>query len=357
MSLLNLFENRAYLLNSNKEIENEEIEIINIILSSLKKPMNATDLELISINDDYDTYKFNFKNSSFCIKISLDGDCASLKNEYESLRKINKLICANLIKYGKIKIGDEISYLITTYENAESVFQLGRSLLINNFDSFCDSYLELQKSKPLKNNFKNHFNDIIKMIDIKSYFLEDSLSSILNYTDLEKIYEILNSIKEEINLIYKKIPKCNKYICHGNLNYNNVITRNEVFKFINFDKSFQSHCFLDFSHLMIELGTTYELESHIFKDFCNKMNIEYNEKTLDEYKQYYEFSLRAKAAETLVNYLKEVYLYQSLRSDKIIKLCDRFSQGYDRYSTISILDQNKEFIIKTLTEPILGIKI
>ena len=75
MSLLNLFENRAYLLNSNKEIENEEIEIINIILSSLKKPMNASDLELISINDDYDTYKFNFKNSSFCIKISLDGDC------------------------------------------------------------------------------------------------------------------------------------------------------------------------------------------------------------------------------------------------------------------------------------------
>jgi hypothetical protein len=101
----------------------------------------------------------------------------------------------------------------------------------------------------------------------------------------------------------------------------------------------------------------YELESHLFKQFCNKMEIDYNENSLNEYKQYYEFSLRCKAAEILINYLKEVYLYKSLRTSKIIKLCDRFSQGYERFSTISFLNENKEFIIKTLTEPIFGIKI
>jgi hypothetical protein len=279
-----------------------------------------------------------------------------LQNEYESLKKINKSISTNLIAYGKIKIGDNISYLITTYENAESIFEVGKSFLIENFDSFCFSYAGLQTSKRLKRYIDSYLNDMNEMIDIKSYFLEDSLASMKAYTDLDRILKILSKFKEEINEKYKLIPKNKQYICHGNFNYNNIITRNGLFKFINFEKSIQSHCFLDFSNLVIELGINYETESQLFKTFCINMDIEYNEESLNKYKQYYEFCLRCKIVEILISYLKEVYLYKSLRVGKIIKLCDRFSQAYERFATIEFLNEHHEFIISTLTEPIFGIK-
>ena len=57
-----------------------------------------------------------------------------------------------------------------------------------------------------------------------------------------------------------------------------------------------------------------------------------------------------------MNYLKEVYLYDSRRTDEIIKISDQFSQSYDRYMSISHFKNNENFILKTITEPILNQK-
>jgi hypothetical protein len=58
----------------------------------------------------------------------------------------------------------------------------------------------------------------------------------------------------------------------------------------------------------------------------------------------------------MTNYLKEVYLYSSERTEMIINISDRFYDSYDRYMSIKYFRDNKEFIFKTLTEPILDQK-
>jgi hypothetical protein len=355
MSLSNLFQNRAYVINPKLNIEQHEIDLINNILLSLKTPIKTSEIKLISVNDEYDTYKFIYNDFSYCLKISLDEDCESLKKEAHCLENINHNIRPSFFEHGCIKIGDNIRYLITSYENAESIFNLGRSYIVENFDNFCEAYLLMQDSNKVSYTIKDSFKKVFEMADIENYFLEDSLAAIKNYTDLNKLKQFLSNMKNEILLSYDGCSNDSDHICHGNLNYNNIISRNGFFKFINFENCLTSHCFLDFSKLIIELGIDKDLELLLLERFCKFMDIDYVS-NLDLYKKYYALSIRQKIIEITVEYLKEVYLYASLRKDKIIKLCDRFSQSYDRFVEIPYFNEHKEFLIKTLTEPIFNVK-
>jgi len=355
MPLSHLFENRAYVTNPKLILEQHEIDLVNNILLSLPTPIQASNIKLISINDEYDTYKFQYESFSYCLKISLDADCESLKREAHCLENINHNIRPSFFNHGCIKIGDDIRYLITSYENAESIFNLGRSYFIENFDNFCEAYLLMQDSNKVDYTIKDLFKNVFEMADIENYFLEDSLAAIKNYTDLDKLKEFLSNMKNEILISYNNDLITENYICHGNLNYNTIISRNGFFKFINFDRCLVSQCFLDFSQIVIELGIDQNMESLLLERFCKFMNIDYGS-NLDLYKKYYAVAIRQKIIEITTEYLKEVYLYASLRKDKIIKLCDRFSQSYDRFSKIPYFNDHKEFLIKTLTEPIFNTK-
>ena len=43
-------------------------------------------------------------------------------------------------------------------------------------------------------------------------------------------------------------------------------------------------------------------------------------------------------------------------NDKIIEIADTFSHLYERFCSIPIFSQNKNFIMKTICEPIFGVK-
>lgn len=355
MSLSNLFENKAYVTNPKLNVEQHEIDLVNNILLSLKTPIQVSDLKLISVNDEYDTYKFTYDGFFYCLKISLDGESQALKQEAHCLENINETIRPLFFDYGKLKIGDNVCYLITSYENAESIFNLGRSYFIENFDNFCEAYSLMQESNKLPYLFKDYLKNVFESANIEEYFLEDSISSIKNYTDFDKIKEFLFNMRNEILTSYDESLMKSDYICHGNLNYNSIISRNGLFKFINYDRSMMCHCFFDFSQLIIELGIDEKLELLLLRRFCKSLDIDY-ESNLGLYKKYYEIAIRQKSIEIVVDYLKEVYLYASLRKEKIIKICDRFSQSYNRFIKISYFNEHKEFLIKTLTEPIFNIK-
>jgi len=356
MLLSSIFQDKAYVLPYRSESNKGEIEIIDLLLKSLDQPIHATNIEFISANDDYDIYKFEFNGFDFCIKMSLDAECKKIIHESLYLDSINPIIRPKFIKSGKIKIGDEVSYIITSYENADPIKELGRSFLIENFKQFCTAYSLMQNSDIINVSYQDILFDHFDIADIENNFTEEAIEGIKNYTDFPLIKEILNDMKNELITSYSDTFSEKKYICHGNLNINNIISRNDLFKFINFDNCHSSHCFIDLAELIIELSVPENLEMSMLQDFCEIMNIEFDRTVLKTYKDCYNISLIKKAMELIIAYLKEVYIYNSYRIDKIVQICDKFSQSYYRFIKIKHIANNKDFIIKTLTEPILNSK-
>ena len=356
MSVSNLFLNKAYFLPVKHGIEESELEFVSLLLKSLDNPIEATDIKHISINDDYDIYKYTYQNLNFCIKISLDPDCEKINHESLNLKKINPLIRPQYIKDGRIKIGDDIRYVITSFENAESLKDLGRSHLVENFESFCNSYLLMQNSEKTNHSYKDYLSFFFSATDLNNSLTEDALESIKSYTDFNLVEKILINLKNEILTSYNEVFAEQKFICHGQLNMSSIISRNNLFKFINFDNCYNSHCFLDLSELIIELGIPNHEEILMVEKFSKSLGIEFDKNALVLYNTCYKISLAKKALEFIMAYLKEVYLYSSHRVNKIIDIADKFSQCFDRFMKINILNQNKEFILKMLMEPILNEK-
>ena len=113
------------------------------------------------------------------------------------------------------------------------------------------------------------------------------------------------------------------------------------------------HPFVDFINLILESGLGREQEKDLLTLFCDYTNIQLDKRL---YHSFYECLLRKKLVELIGSYIYEVYLFKSYRLDKILNIADTFSQCYDRFRVIPIFEENREFILKTLTEPILGVK-
>ena len=356
MSNGNLLKNKAYVMPVHLESNDSEIELVKSLLSSLDNPINPIDIKFIETTENYDVYRYTYRNSLYCIKISLDKDCKKIQHEADCLNKINNLIRPKYIKDGAIKIGDDLRYIITSYEESESIEELGRSFLLENFDSFCKAYALMQNSERINMSYKQNISEYFQTSNISELLTEDSINAIKNYTNFNLIKTIMDDMKNELLLLYNESFDEKTFVCHGALNAKNIISRNNVFKFINFDNCYSSHCFFDLNELFIELGTPENLEYELLKTFCSNLKIEFNSNTLVLYKKCYQISLIKKAIELMTNYLKEVYLYSSERTEMIINISDKFYNSYDRYMSIKYFRDNKEFIFKTLTEPILDQK-
>lgn len=356
MLLSNLFQNKAYVIPIHLAKNDSEIELVKFLLNSLKDPIVPEKIEFISTTENYDIYKYLYKNLNYCIKISLDSNCEKIEHESKFIKNINPTIRPNYISDGNIKIGDNLRYIITSYENAESLNELGRSYLIENFDNFCYSYSLMQNSTGSFISYKDHLSNYFKMADIENLLNIDAISSIKNYTNFPLIKQIMLDMQNELMLSYDESFSNNKFLCHGDLNPGNIISKNNLFKFINFDNCYSSHCFFDLNELILEFGIPEDLEFFLLEKFCLNLNINFNNESIKFYKKCYELTLIKKGIELMINYLKEIYLYSSFRKNKIIEISSKFSQSYDRYMSISHFRNNKDFILKTLTEPILNSK-
>jgi thiamine kinase-like enzyme len=350
MNSINLFKDRVFYSSHKKRCSPKESEFIEVLLSKIKKPIKfPSNIELISINDEYDLYKFDYKNISFCLKVSLDPECEEIKKEFKNLKKINSTISPFLCESGKVKIGDEVAYLLTTFENAESVGSFGSSIILEEFDSFCRSYQFFQNSDKNKYTFKNYLNDFLKKHDLNN-FMGEALIAMKNHTDFERINKFIEDVKNDLKELMSDELNQNNFLCHGDLNTKNILYRNGAFKFINFKNCFSAHCFLDLADLFVSMGVNQKVETQMLKDFCRYFNINY-EINKNLYTLCYNIAIRKNIINIVFDYLKEIYVFSALREDKFVYISHQFANNYQRYLMIDHFFQNRDFFLKTIIEP------
>ena len=87
--------------------------------------------------------------------------------------------------------------------------------------------------------------------------------------------------------------------------------------------------------------------------FCEYAGVELDMRL---YLKFYNCLMRKKIADLISAYIYEVYLFNSYRVNRILDVADTFSHCYERFRSVPLFEENREFVLKTLTEPILGVK-
>lgn len=353
MNFESIYKNRPYLFEIKKDSFEGNEEIIEEIFKKENLSFSNAVVSFVSSNYNYDIYKVVQDKNFYCVKYSFDANNQNIQNEFNTLKNLSNRVSAVAIACGKLFFGDAIHYSIVSFENAESIRSLGVSTIMENIRIFLTDFQALQNEKIETNSFNTYLTAFLETIKINS-FPEESIEAISLHSDVLVIKETIASIESE--LMYLCDPKIVKKstLCHGNLKPSNILFKNNEFKFIDFNDSYHGNQLLDLASLIIHTGLNEHSSKQLIENFLCAQGSEYSEQAHSEYRVCYQIMIRKIFLETLTSYLKEVYVFSSSRPMKILDCIDLFSKNAHNFFKISAVAKHKEFIYKSMMEPIVG---
>ena len=353
MKLSSLFKGKVYTFPQTQNQDQDKSFALQVI-KKIKPNLVVSNISVGDIKDYYDIFIIkDDKKKTFKLKISLDDSQKVLKKEYTVTKNSESSSTPVSIEYGIVKIGDEITYLLVGVPPYESLGEYGRSSLLGNFESFVDSYFVFQKTKGVRTTYKTSLDKFLKNVDPSSYLPQESIEALKSYTDYDLCKGFVSGLSEEIRKLSQEFVLPYKYKCHGGLSVDSVFTDGRDFYFDDFKDVFMGHPYIDFIDIILDVGLPKDSQYSLLSTFCQRGGI-VEDRTL--FKSLYEIQLRKKLLILITEYIKEVYVYDSYRYNNILSIANTFSHCYERFRKIKMFEENKGFIMKTICEPIFGIK-
>ena len=353
MKINSLFKDKAYSFQEAGDA-NDDCEFASKVLKKIKPNFKLEEISLVGVTDHYDVFTLhNSDRETFKLKISLSDPKNILKKEVRALRSCRCEKIPSLVAYDTTEVGEEVSCLLTKVNRAECIRDHGRSTVITNFNSLLDAYCLVFDNKRVKNTYKNVLSSALDEFDPTTCLSKETIGAFQSYTNYPLCEEFLLELKEQIWSIYKDLSQRFNYKCHASLSLDSLFYGSKGFYFDSLSTVCMGHPFIDFVDLILELGVRSEDEPKILDLFCAKTGVSSDR---DIYDRIYQLQLRKKLGELIVAYIKEIYLYGSYRYDKILFIADTFSHCYERFCSIDIFKENRDFIMKTICEPIFGVK-
>ena len=353
MKLSSLFKGKVYTFPQTKNQDQDKSFALEVI-KRIKPDLVLSDITVGVIKDHYDVFVLkDNKGGIFKLKISLDDSSEVLKKEYNVTKNSASVVVPKLVKYGTVKIGDEVTYLLVKIPPCESVREYGRSSLLSELDLFIESYFIFQKTRGVRNTYKTHLSSFLASINPSSYLPDESLEALKSYTDYSLCEDFILSLAGEIEqlALNSSLPYRDK--CHGGLSLDSIFINGNNIYFDDFKDVFMGHPYIDFINLIVELGVEPDDQFQVLSVFCKKGGVN-EDRTL--FKSLYEIEIRKKILMLITEYVKEVYVYDSYRYNNILNIADTFSHCYERFCKVKMFHKNREFIMKTICEPIFGVK-
>ena len=311
-------------------------------------------VRLLICHNDYDDYEVIDDQGRFLrVKISFEQDSPSLKRESANLKAAQSPVCGYWLGSGNVKLGDDFSYLLCGFRPSESAREIGRSLLITEHQSLFDCYAQFQQTKPPKRHYKTVFNEDINQGNLKNILSLEEKARVESYTDYNTLQSLVLQLRNEARDLLPDVSQENVRKCHGKLSPDSIFWGGNNFYFDNLYKNCLGHPFVDFIELMLECGFSRDHEKELLPVFCEHTHTELDARL---YQKFYSCLMRKKLVDLISAYIYEVYLFNSYRMDRILNVADTFSLCYDRFRAIPVFEESREFVLKTLTEPILGVK-
>lgn len=353
MKLSSLFKGKVYAFPQTQNQE-QDLTFAGKVIEKVDPKLDIANISLGKINDNYDVFTITDTNrKNYKLKISLDDSDGVLKKEASVVKNSKSKTVPKFKSYGEIKIGEKISYLLTIIPPYESVRDYGRSCLIENMDLFFRNYFDFQCTKSVRPTYKTSLDKFFNNLDPQNYLPKDSLQAFESYTDYPLCREFMMELKEETYGLTQKIHLPYNFKCHGNLSLDNIFFDKKMFYFDGFESVYMGHPFIDLVDFFLEVGLPEEDQYRILSQFCAVGELP---EERGYFKALYEIQLRKKLGDLISNYIKEIYIYDSYRYDNILNIADVFSHCYERFCKVEIFNKNRDFIMKTICEPIFGVK-
>ena len=340
---------RPYLFSLDKrDVENE------LLVENLLKKIGFSSVEDVRFLDskmDFDCFKAVVDGQLRYFKYSFDADSPFFAHEFNILKQLAPFSPV-AYKHGKTKYGESLQYIVTSFEAADTVTEFGLSSILEYNDSFLYSFDQL-RSVSVDRTFSHYINDIFTRCDINQ-LPEHSVAAIKSHSDIESLRSILEILKNEIEYLSRQSFCKTSDFCHGSLHPDNILIKNNLFKFQHLQNGYMGNQLFDLCYLFINMGIPLEYQRQFTMDYKRLFPDFNQEKFVEEYNSCFNLMIRLFVYETIFNYLCEVYLYESSRPEKILQIVSVFLRNEEVLAMIPSLGQYSTFLIRDIMEPLIG---
>jgi hypothetical protein len=354
VNISSLFTDKAYSFQEVSDNEDDK-KFASLVLKKIKPKLKVTSIEIEGVFDDFDLFSVvDEEGQRYNLKISLDDSEGILKHEATALKNNKCFNIPDFVKYDTVEVGENVTCLLSKVADAESIRNYGRSIVFKDLGKFVEAYTNVFKTKKVvRRSYNKILEKNINNIEFNNFLPTDSLEAFKSYTDYSLCVDFLKELRQELIELREQIKGELNFKCHSSLSLDSIFYGSEGFHFEFLHNLCMGHPYVDIIDLMLELGIEIDDDSRFCKLFCEKLSVIHDEST---YNKFYQLQIRKKLAELVISYIKEVYLYDSFRYQKIFFIADTFSHCYKRFCAIDIFKKNREFIMKTICEPIFGVK-
>jgi hypothetical protein len=340
---------RPYLFSlDQRDPENE------LLVENLLKKIGFSSIEDVCFLDskmDFDCLKAVVDGQPRYFKYSFDTDSSFFAYEFDILKQLAPFAPV-AYKHGKIKYGESLQYIVTSFEVADTVSEFGVSSILENSDSFLYSFDKL-RNVSVDRNFSHYINDMFSRCDIEK-LPEHSIAAIKDHSNIDNLRSILAILKNEIEHLSRQ-SFCKTFdFCHGSLHPDNILIKNNLFKFQHLQNGYMGNQLFDLCYLFINMGTPLAYQRQFAMDYKSLFPDFDQDKFTEEYNSCFNLMLRLFVYETIFNYLCEVYLYENSRPAKILQMVSVFLRNEEVLAMIPSLSQYSTFLIRDLMEPLIG---
>jgi hypothetical protein len=346
-----LFNNRAYLIDSTTLADPIDEKALGKILRSSGIDGTISSTQLLSEENDYDNYQIELDDGTLWrLKISFDKNTPVLKREAAVLKNSDGVATGQLHLLSDSTLGQKLPHLIFQFPPALSASDLGKSFLIKERELLFNSYFALLQTLSPKRQYNSIVRERFKTFNIAKSFPRISRDAIKAHSDYEAFVNFFTALRKETEA---KLFAPMGEKCLGGLPFKGIFFFEDLFFFDYLHDTCLHHPFADLVDLVLDLGVNKETEDILFKEFCEIGNLKGQEYL---YQEVYDIQLRKKLVELVGQYLTEVYMFGSRGIDDLIYLADNFFQCSERFRRIPTFLDNQDFLFKTITEPVLGVK-
>ena len=331
-----------------RDAENE------LLVENILKKIGFSDVENVCFLDskmDFDCFKATVDGQLRYFKYSFDLDSSFFAHEFNILKQLAPFAPV-AYKHGKTKYGEPLQYIVTSLENVDTLTEFGISSILENKDSFLYSFHQL-RSVSVDKTFSHHVSEIFARCDINK-LPEHSIAAIKSHSNLDSLESILKILKNEIEYLSRQSLCKTSEFCHGNLCTDNILVKDNLFKFQHLQSGYMGNQLFDLCYLFINMGIPLEYQRQFSMDYKSIFPDFNQDKFIEEYNFCFNLMIRLFVYETIFNYLCEVYLYENSRPAKILQMVNIFLRNKEALSMIPSLGQYSTFLIRDIMEPLIG---
>lgn len=343
MHISNVLNDKLFVFSGSSQPIDVEKEIL-FLISERENLGENPKLELISNGENYDSYKLT-TNNQFLIKVSLDKETKIFEKESKILQLLEPTkLAPKFISNGEIKFGDKILYSISSFESLNPASEFGNSILFENCDGILkriSSAHSLQCDYSLKDRIAILFEST--NFDSQPEFAELIGTSSDNYKILhDEILSLKSWIQDNYSDFYSRGG-----LVHSSINPSNLLLGAKSLKVVNWENACNAHAFIELSNLRMTFDYTQDFEYKAFNSY-NSIN---QSGSWDDYLSTRKFWAAVFLLDTVFSYIKEIYLYRSLRHDKILKTFYSFCRNLALFEHIPAFQKNKEKLAELFSSP------